>query len=326
MKTKKMSALSRLLLAAAVIALLFVCYRLSSSFMQFGRDYQRLAKVDADNGFNETITYNDGMLITLGYGREIDASDPNGEKEKLRFLKDATSRSRMFCFAALPVYAMFVSALSLLFIHERFAEDRRKQIILTAAVSVFVSVLLMEVVYVSMFFAKLTAYLPNKPEALAVAAGIFAVAAGNCAVMLLLQKIRFKKTLALALMPFLLVTYLLCGAVENRLFVEDKVESFDYVYAIAGDDIDSMYYDEEKNVMVYDGKEYGPQMVVNLDALQQPVKTLAIGYEVINPYSGIFVDMAGFSTSRDLRIPVSLYIMKALCWIGFPVFLIRKKK
>ncbi|MBQ4254082.1 MAG: hypothetical protein II712_04555 [Erysipelotrichaceae bacterium] len=327
MKTdKQKSALSYVLLALSVIALIFACYRLNSSFMQFGRDYQRLAKTDTSNGFNDTITYNDGMLIALGYGREIEAGDPDVEKEMIRFLKDATERTRMFSFAALGIYAMFISALSLLFIYESTRENKKKQIIITASVSFLVFVLLVDTVYVSMFFAKLTAYFPKHEEFLAVMATACAVIGGNCAFMALMRNIRFHRTLALVLIPFLAVTYLLCGAVENSLFVEPEVESFDYVYEIAGDDVEAMYYDDQKNVMVYDGREYEPQMVPNLDALQQPLKTAAIAHEIINPYSGIFINLARFNTSRDISLPEHLYILKALCWMIIPLFLSGKKK
>ena len=325
----KTRAFSVLMLVAGILLLSFMCCRIYFSFDTLSKDYGELLRVDvaASDGEWKELAFSDGILASSSHGLLIDVSEPEMERQYILALHYWIEDFRQLEFSTLSIYTMFVTAFALLFIYEKNPDDKRRQVRFSVAASIVIFSFLFFWCYAVMYVKGLPAYLVSNREMVNILAGILSVAGGSCAVMVLFRKIRFRKMVAVLLIPFLIFTYVMCGHFENRLLTEPEIESFGYVYEIAGEDIAGrLEYDSERNVMILDGKEYEPEIIPNPDALTQPVKSLAILFEALNPYSGIFVYMAWYFTFYETIPAAILFILKAACWIFIPLLLDKKKK
>ncbi len=77
-----------------------------------------------------------------------------------------------------------------------------------------------------------------------------------------------------------------------------------------------MYYDENKNAVIVDGREYAPQLIDNADAYHGLQRAGAYVFELLNPYSGNSLYFLEISEEK-IRLSVIvllLYGMKACMW------------
>ena len=114
---------------------------------------------------------------------------------------------------------------------------------------------------------------------------------------------------------------------EGRLFSVPEVDSFDGVYAsVTEEELNRMYYDEEKNVMVLDGKEYPPERMPNPDRAAGIGRAALIVFEALDPYSGTGLDMIRQIDGTDVPGAAVLpYLLKAALWTALPLCLRRKR-
>ena len=103
---------------------------------------------------------------------------------------------------------------------------------------------------------------------------------------------------------------------EYGLYSPKTIESFDYAYAIDSRILEEGYYDSEKNVLVFEDKEYPPKQAENPEHYSGVKFMGAAAFEVINPYSGNSLYMVEQAMESNITLPIYLlYALKGFIWI-----------
>ena len=145
---------------------------------------------------------------------------------------------------------------------------------------------------------------------------LLSVIGGHCAFGLLLRKIPFKNVVSVFAIPVIIALFLLGTVLSGQLYTDPEIESFDYVAEQTGDAYGNAYYDDDKNVIIVDGREYKPELVENPDHLKGIARIAAFVFEVLNPYSGNSLEMIRQIIEKTPALwAVLFYSVKALCWI-----------
>ena len=168
--------------------------------------------------------------------------------------------------------------------------------------------------------------LPGGGALFALCAGGFTLCGGSCALGWLLRREKGRIPLALLAIPAGAALLTAGMIAEARLFMAPEVDSFDSLYAsVSGEELDRMYYDAGKNVMVLDGTEYPPERVPNPDAAHGAGQWLRAAFEAVNPWSG--VGLATVRQFEECTVPgwvTPLYLLKGAVWIALPLLLRRR--
>ena len=317
-------------LSAAVLALAFLLFSSFNAVRGLAEDLNRNHSADPSSGFKAVTAYDDGLYAVVIYGQEMLPNDPALEDHLETFERSSLEKIDGRIVSAGVIYTIFiVCALTY------FAYTICNNSITIYAKFVTVSTLAVYTVYVLFAWIFHTAmkvpfYLTSRISFFSIITGILSVIGGACAAGILLMKVRFKKTIALLIVPVIFLLFLFSSALEFGLFAEEKVSSFNYVAELDSriledEYADQAYYDEEKDVLVFDGKEYPPEMLDNPEHLFGAARAGALLYELVFPYSGTGLPLV----EQDLEVNIPLithlmYIIKSACWTLLPIYLKKK--
>lgn len=316
---RKPGGIRGLLLFLCGTALFLVIAALTvSAIGRLGSDYRKFAEADLSEDFSAALLYDDRIYAQLAYGIEIISTEPDKAERMETFLDGSLSMIFDRILAAGVLYTMLVSAAGALFLYDRFGKNRIKHTAAILAYPLLSYAAFLAVAAVAAAFRKLPfPALPGKAVA-ALAVCLVSVIAGECALGMLLRKIRFKTVAAVAAVPLAFALFIVGTGLEGRLFCAPYADSFSYVYETVDEDYTGeYYYDEEKNVVVLEGKEYPPRQEPNEDRLKGAARIGAVAFEALVPCSGNGIELIREELGAPLPAWVlCLYALKALCWIA----------
>lgn len=314
-------------IALAAAVLLAVLALTASAARSTGGDWHRFTDADLSQGVNGTISYDDRLYASLGFGIEILPGEPDSAARLEAFLSGALGKIGERIYGAGLLYTMMVSISAALFLAEKFGQRPGRHTL--AAALCPAGIYGVYLLCTTILFALAGVRFPAPPGAalFSLAAGLAALCGGGCALALLLRRARRRVLIAVLAIPAGLVLITTGMLSEGRLFAVPEVDSFDAVYASVPEEaLDRMYYDEEKNVMVLDGTEYPPEREPNPERARGGLRIGLIVYELANPYSGNGLDMIR-QFEGETEIPAAaplLYLLKTAAWIVLPLCLRRK--
>lgn len=320
--------LEKLMLAAAAAVTVFIMIVTAKAVSRTAADYHRIEQQDASSGIRDSIVYDDGLYGMIGFGFETVPGDPGAERQKEDFLSSSLSRIYERSSSAAAVYSLIITALCALHVCRRYGSDRKGRTVSSAA-SVLCPYLLLRLAFaVSRMIFRLPFRMPSAAHAAASAAGLLCGIGGFCLLSLLLSRSKRKGILAAAAVPAVFLLFLLSASFEGRFLEPPYTDSFDYLYEIAGEErLDEIRYDEEKNVMVFDGKEYPPETVANPDHLGGAAGIAAGVFEVLDPWSGCGLGLVQETT--ETPVPAWIYVvytLKAVCTAAVSFFIPGKRE
>lgn len=326
MKQKRLNDLLRyVLLAVAVLFFCLILFRSFDAVRTMGDRYNAIRNADLSEPFTDTIYYSDHFYAETGFGISV---TPDME-DRQAFLDDWLETSLRAIDSRITatgcVYTLAFAVLLAYPLLQISGGDPKKHI-LSIVLSVFgfyllylLSVQIFHIVYRVPFY-----YPPRM--LLLVFVSLLSIAGGFCALGLLLRSVRYKKTAALLALPLAAVLFLTGFVTEYGIFAPKYTDSFDYLnefenYVQDTEKPGMVYYDAERNVTVWDGKDYPPQQIENPDHFNGVLRAGAILYEAVNPVSGNQLAMGESTGEYSVPLPaMALYSVKALLWILLPLF------
>lgn len=284
---------------------------------------------DPSSGFDAVLSYDDTMYVVILYGEEILAEDPQQQRLAAFERSSLQKIDDRICSGGI-IYSVYI-ACTLVYYLYTISNNNTKYYVKATSVAVL-AVYLIYIVFIAVLHAvyHIPFYLPSGSTLFTLAVSLLSVIGGNCAAGILLRKVRFKKFTAIILLPAVFVLSLFSTAFEYGLSEPAQLESFDYIADIDPRYLDEeydglVYYDDEKNVMVLDDKEYPPKMMDNPDSLRGIERAGALLYEMAYPYSGSSLSLVQQDFEGKLPfLSCIIYIIKSAFWTLAPI-LIKKK-
>ena len=327
MKNTSLSKWRYVGLAAAALVLIFVLYISFDATSGLAAYMEKNRTSDPSAVFDASLYYDDGLYVVVLYGEEILPDDPQPQKRLAAFEKSSFQKIDSRIWSGGVIYTMLASCVLAYYVYTISNNYARKY-----AKSTSIAVLTVYIIYIAglgIFHAvfHVPFYLPDAGTFFTIVLGLLSVIGGNCALGLLLRKVRFKKIIAVAVIPVIFLMFLFSMAFEFGLNEPAQYESFDYVADIDPRFLDEEYYDmgyydDEKGVLLFDGKEYPPEMVDNPDHLRGLARIGALLYELAFPYSGS--SLSAVLQEYDGKLPLLLclmYLIKSACWDLIPLAL-----
>ena len=317
--------------AAAVLVLILLLYLSLSAVRRLAEDLNRNHTTDPEQGFDAVLTYDDSLYAVVLYGQEILPGDPDHEDHLETFERSSLEKIGSRIFSAGAVYTLFVICVLTYYI---YTASNNNTVLYAKSTSFFTVIIYIVYIFFVWIFhnaMRIPFYLPSWNDLFMVITGVLPIIGGTCAAGMLLRKIRFKKTAAVIIIPVILVLFLFSFALEFGLFEEEKIRSFDYVAdldsrILEDEYADQAYYDDEKDVLIFDGKEYPPEMLDNPDHLSGAARAGALLYELAFPYAGSSMPLVGQETGAEIPFFIYLiYILKSFCWTFLPIYLKKKQ-
>ena len=314
-------------LAAGIIIFVLVGVLNYMAIKDLGRDYQAMKDLDLSVNSRVSIGYDDHLYAAIGFGIEIDPSDSNIRATLTDYIESSLKSIDKRIISCTIYYSMMVITVLAYFLYQKFGIGGKKH-----ALSVIVSV--------TVVFASLLAliagfhaiqgvpfYFPKGYDCLLILVSLSAVIGGSCCLAWILRVVRFKRIVSLIAIPAVLLLFTLGSSIEGRLYSPRTVDSFDYVVQeyepnLYDEDFDGeAYYDEEKNVLFVNGKEYPPQETENPDYLKGAGRAGAVLFEIINPYaaSGLLMICEAADLTVGM-IVLSLYVIKSAALMALTAF------
>ncbi|MBQ7223507.1 MAG: hypothetical protein IJS38_02945 [Erysipelotrichaceae bacterium] len=316
-----------------IIALGFFLLMLIMNMKAIGKmaaDYRQL-NIAGNQGLKGTISYDDHFYGQMMFGIEIVPNEIDGALHLKNFQTAAVTRIDNRITGCGILYAMFTTALMSYFLYSSSRHDRLKQVrntVLTA-LGLYVGYIGFAVVMhlvnglpISFFGGSL----------LLLAVSLFSLVAGSCALITMIRVVRHKKAVALAAIAVVFALFLVSSSLEGRLYSLKKIESFAYIAEIdprygdpAYDGL--MYYDETRNVVIIDDKEYPPQEIDNPEYLSGLARVGALLFEGADPYSGSSLYMMAQEVEMAVSPAViAAYLIKAAAWIFLATLMSEKRE
>lgn len=316
-----------LLLCAALICFLIILFVSYNAVKNLASDYAALKNADLSKTVSGALMYNDGLYAQLAHGIETDPADPHVSETMNSFLQSSMRAIDIRIFNAGLIYMMALSVLSSFFIFLHCRENTKKHLLCTAA-----SVIIPYLVFTAAIFAfhtmhGLPFYPPDTHGLFLLATGLLSLIAGGSFLAVLYRLIPYQKTIAILAFPLAFALFLFGMINEVGLYSTPAVESFAYVQEAEPQILEEnytgeAYYDDVKNVMVVEGKEYPPKLEENPGHYKGMKRTGAYVFEALDPWSGSFVYIVEeiLKTDSLLAEPVSFftgaaYIAKAAVWM-----------
>lgn len=321
---KKSDIISKILFTAAAAALAAVLFMTVTSVKEMSDGYQKIASDDLTDGFNGTIWYDDHLYAVLGYGSQITADDPDKQAAFDRFLSTSIRFIDERVYGASVLYTMMISTLILLQIHE----GNGKRILKTAlSVCVIYAIILIAFILSCLLF-RIPVYPPSLSSLTCLVISLLSLIGGNSAALLLMEKTRYRKVTAILIVPLIFILFLFTTALEAMLYSPVYVDSFAYLTdSLSEEQMADAYYDEDQNIIVYQGEGYGPEQILNEEHLTGAARIGALLLEAIDPYSGNAIEIV--RQINGLPMPfyaILFYTLKALIWIFLSMFMIDHRR
>ena len=320
----------KIFLVVGALALAAILLLTAFAAKNLGADYRNLKDAELSQGFKGSLTYNDHLYAQLGYMTEILPEDEGKEQALEKFVSSSLQAIDRRILTAGVTYTMLLCAAAAYPVYVKFGQNRKKHVcaaVLSAALP-FAAYILFAAALQLVFGVPL--YFTDRTSVLPLLVSLLAVAGGSSALALLLKAVRHKRIIAVLAIPVVFALFLIGANMEAQLYSPPTVDSFDYVFE--RDErmtdpafMDRCYYDEEKNALIVDGKEYPPEQAANPDRFTGGKRIGAYIFELISPYAGnallLAQDVGGFTVPPLVLL---LYVCKALFCISLPLW-VRKK-
>ncbi len=317
---KKKSILPVLSLLSGLVLLAVILWLFFSATGKLGQVYHAMWQAGTEgHDINGTLVYNDHLYAQMGMGTEIilqQSPDWNGELSA--FMENALGQIEHRSFTAGILYTMMITTVMALFLHEH-------------RISKIASVLGVYLIYgavftVSLLINKIPVFFPL--SSIVLIAVCLLVVMGGLAFLDILLRSRYKNIIALIAIPAVFVLFIFGTALEGQFYAPQQIESFDYVYKMT-DDLETadIYYDDQKNVMVYNGTEYPAEKIDNPEYISGIGRIAVIAGEAINPYAGNGLAMVSEVAGLEIPLPAQiLYGAKAILLLIVNALTGRKNK
>ncbi|MBQ6334322.1 MAG: hypothetical protein IJI46_04565 [Erysipelotrichaceae bacterium] len=303
----------------AILLQLFVCTKTVMAIRDMAGSYHALIEASLEEGLTGTIVYDDGLYAMLGYGIEIPKEDPAKENTLNEFLTSSLTKLEKRAYATQVVYTLMVSLCLALFIHETRGKTLIKQVIAVIGVyGLFV------------IFYLLALMLNGVPICgvsldclLTIFVSLLSIVAGGCALDLLFRIGRFKKLIALIVIPLGFILFTFSSVFEAGLYSDKYRLSFSYLSEVIPEEkMDEAIYDEEKDAVIFEGKEYQAMAEEEPDHLKGLSYAGAMAFEILYPYSGVGLELIAQSLEKQIPLwALLIYVIKAALWL----LVVRKK-
>ena len=225
MKKKDLFRIITIVAFIAFLVALNVCSY--QAVRQLSECYEFLKNGDIAKGFSGTIYYDDHLYASIGMGLEVLPNEPGAQQRLVEFLHTSfLSIDRRILSCGL-VYIMFGISLLLYDLFSEKGENRRKQIFKTIALVFGTYAFFIGMINVPCALFHLPFYFPGFNDLFSIFTGLVCIVAGCCAFGILLRIFRFKKILAIVMVPIVLLLFLFSTSFEGQLYSPDKIDSFD---------------------------------------------------------------------------------------------------
>ena len=301
------------LFAAAGIAFFAMLILSFTAVKNLSAGYRTLINADLTKNYSGGIFYDDHMYAVLGKGIVLDETAAMADRPAIMasFLKESLFYIDQRIFAAGVLYAMMISAITLYPLIKRNV----RYLWLTGPF-VYVIYFVFEILIHAVLSVPF--YFPDRSGFVKILCGLIAVTGGTCAVSLLIKHVRYQKLVSILIVPVVFVLFILGMYLEHGMYSSKTIESFDYVYSMDSRILEEGYYDSEKNVIVFEDKEYPPEQAENPEHYTGIKYLGASLFEILYPYSGNGLYMVEQAMEHEVSLlAYALYAAKGLIWIFF---------
>lgn len=318
-----------------MITAVMICTFLAVKNLNEG--YTAIKNHDITEDGSYSIVYDDHIYASLGFGIEIDHRESGNAELIEGFLSSCLQKTDKRIVSCFILYTMMIVTVLAYPIYRKYGQSKTKHVISTA-LSVLLLFALFCIAAATMFSAqRIPIYSPTGHEMTLIISSLLGVIGGSCLLALLLRTAKPKIIISLAAIPAVLALFLFGTTIEARLYCPPTVDSFEYLQKtdaqVFDEDYDGeAYYDEEKNVMVIDGKEHEPKQVDNPEYLQGAASAGAYAYELLDPYLGnslYLVNEIYAGEGTEIKIStfiMILYAIKASALVVLPLCIKKKQK
>lgn len=300
-----------MMLGTACIAFCAVLILSLMAVKNLSDGYKELVNADLTGDYSGRLFYDDGMYAVLGKGIVLDDTAAMADRPALMasFLNEAVFYIDQRIFAAGVLYAMMISVIALY----PLTKNNVRYVWLTGPL-IYVLYLAFEILahaVLSVPFRFL-----NGTGMIKVLAELVAVSGGLCAASFLIRCVKNQKLISVLIIPAVFALFVLGMYLEFGMYSPKTVDSFDYVYSIDSRILEEGYYDEKKNAVIFDGKEYPPEQAENPEHYTGAKYLGASLFEILNPYSGKSLYMVEQAMEHEVSLLMyGLYAAKGLIWI-----------
>ena len=300
---------------AAVLGLSFFAVK------DLGGLTETLKASNFSQAFSRSVYYNDHLYAQLGFAIEYEPSAGDTPERAAAFLEESLRAIDRRIFSAGIVYVLFISAIFSFPLWRRNRDSAPAHAGAVCLITLFLYAAFMAAIYGMHSYFRIPFYFPDAHGLLMIMAGVLSVAGGSAACALFLRKVPFKRVAAFLVFAVLIAGFLFGFLFEAGLYSTPFVDSFDYVSEIDPRILDENFegdahYDEGKNVLIVEGKEYPPEKIENADYMRGPARYGAMAFEVLYPYAGSTLPMAEEATGNEIPVLFPLlYILKGMFWI-----------
>lgn len=302
-----------LLLVTAGIALLAVLILSFTAVKGLSNNYQELVNADLTKDYSGRIYYDDRLYVVLGKGVVLDETAAVTDRPAIMtsFLKEALFYIDQRIFAAGVLYAMMISVIALYPLMKR-----NVRMIWLISPFIYVIYLVFEVLMHAVLSVPF--YFPDISGFVKILCGLIAVSGGTCAVSLLIKHARYQKLVSVLIIPVVFILFLIGMYIEFGMYSPKTVDSFDYLYSMDSRILEEGYYDSEKNVLIFEDKEYPPEQAENPEHYTGIKYLGASLFEILDPYSGSCLTMVEQAMEHEVGLLIyGIYALKGLIWIFF---------
>ncbi len=274
------------------------------------------------------MSYNDGLFGSIGYGIEIDHLDGDKNERLTDFAESSLRAIDKRILTCALTYAMLIVTAAAYWLYIKYGSDRSKHLRSIFFAVLTVSAGLPALVLITHAILRMPFYFPAPGDIPVLLVSFPAVFGGSCFLGWMLRIIPFRQILSLAALPLVLWLFMQGTVCEAGLYCAPQVPSFDYIAeeiepGIYDEGVEgTVYYDQDKDVIVLNGTEYTPRQVSNPDCLEGTGRLSAILFELISPYAGngLFLIHEAENINAGPAF-LSLYAVKALILAVFPFFI-----
>lgn len=326
-KINDLKLAAKISLILAILCFGFFMVRNIGSISAYAETYHKAAAIEeyADSEV-ELAYYGDFSKAQFLLWGQHDETEAAREYEDFMDYRSGEINEYIVCDVA--VYAVILCALSLLAIQSLMPgkESIAAMVIYAAYLLIIVITMLIKGIPLKMF---------GWESVLLIICGFLSVLSFESAMAMIMSHFNKKLLIAFIVLALTAGFYLSGFMAKVYLISPAKIPSFEYLLDIderfgeeGYDDI--IYYDNEKDVMVIDGKEYEPVLVDNSEHANGMMRPVLYGLEVINPSAGVYLEHAVRIINDEYQVdtPAILpyaYIVHSLLWITARKLLYGKK-